>query len=379
MSLDRVRSTWESLGRTDPMWAVISDPQKRGNLWDAEEFYANGELEIDALMRALDERSLSVSRQRCLDFGCGVGRLTQALAGHFDLVDGVDIAQSMIERARRRNKHGDSCQYHVNVRDDLRLFGDGAFDLVYSNIVLQHMEPDIAVRYIAEFMRVLKPGGLAVFQVPSRHVAPPRLEDGSHAARVSVGEGNRPVELKPGEKTVVKAKVRNDSPFAWSSAAPVRAGNHWLDAQGAMIVQDDGRTPLGRDLGPGDEVALEVVATAPDQPGRYVIEVDLVEEGVTWFANRGSHTGRSEVLVKRSPAWKRGADRLRRAPDHTAGAAGDGPSGRDAPFEMHAVPKERVVDVVTGAGGHIADIERFDVSGPGWESYRYFTAKAPAT
>jgi SAM-dependent methyltransferase len=360
------------------MWAVLSDPQKRGNLWDAEEFYANGELEINALMRALDERSLRVSTQRCLDFGCGVGRLTQALAGYFDLVDGVDIAQSMIERARRRNKHGDRCEYHVNVRDDLRLFGDGVFDLVYSNIVLQHMDPDLAVRYIAEFMRVLKPGGLAVFQVPSRLVGPPRLEDGSHVAGVSVGERSRPVELKPGEKTVVTVTVRNDSPFAWSSAAPVNAGNHWLNGQGAIIALDDGRTPLGRSLGPGEEVALEIIATAPDLPGRYLLEVDLVEEGVTWFANRGSPTGRFDVLVKRSPAWRRGADRLLRAANHSADD-GDNPSERDAAFEMHAVPKERVVDVVTSAGGQIVDIERFDVSGPGWESYRYFTAKAPAT
>jgi hypothetical protein len=145
-----------------------------------------------------------------------------------------------------------------------------------------------------------------------------------------------------------------------------------------MIVLDDGRTPLGRDLGPGEETALEVVATAPDLPGRYLLEVDLVEEGVTWFANRGSPTGRCEVVVKRTPVWRRGADRLTRSGSRSADA-GDGPSEQDAAFEMHAVPKERVVEVVHAAGGRIEDIERYDVSGPTWESYRYFTAKAPAT
>jgi SAM-dependent methyltransferase len=375
VSLDRVRDTWEGLGRIDPMWAILADPQKRGNLWDAKEFYENGELEIDALMRALDERSLSVARQRCMDFGCGVGRLTQALARRFDLVDGVDVADSMIERAKARNQYGDRCRYHVNVRDDLGLFGDDVFDLVYSNIVLQHMEPDLAARYIGEFVRVLKPGGLAIFQIPSGLLSPSRLADGSHAARLVIEGPLRPVEMKSGDRVVISLRVSNDSVFPWPSSATVNVGNHWLDRQGTVIVLDDGRTPLGRALEPKEELTLGVVVNAPDRPGRYILEVDLVEEGVAWFSDRGSRTSRVDVEVKRLPAWARGSNRLQR----TLKRFKTGPVGSidpDAPFEMHAVPKERVVAVVTGAGGRIVDIERFDVSGPGWESYRYYATKS---
>ena len=51
----------------------------------------------------------------------------------------------------------------------LRLFADGSFDLVYSNLVLQQ-QPSRAVveQYLAEFMRVAHGGGLVVFQLPAK-------------------------------------------------------------------------------------------------------------------------------------------------------------------------------------------------------------------
>jgi len=103
-----------------------------------------------------------------LDFGCGVGRLTQALARYFDQVHGVDISEAMLDLARELNQVGDRCHYHLNSSDDLTLFPSNSFDFVYSNITLQHMPPRYARKYIAEFLRVLKPGGLAVFQIPAR-------------------------------------------------------------------------------------------------------------------------------------------------------------------------------------------------------------------
>jgi SAM-dependent methyltransferase len=56
----------------------------------------------------------------------------------------------------------------LNERDDLSLFDDQSFDFVLSVIVLQHMPPELAKKYIAEFVRVLRSGGLAYFQIPSR-------------------------------------------------------------------------------------------------------------------------------------------------------------------------------------------------------------------
>jgi hypothetical protein len=54
----------------------------------------------------------------------------------------------------------------LNERDDLSIFADGAFDFVFSFLVLQHMPPPLAESYLREFVRVLKPGGIGYFQMP---------------------------------------------------------------------------------------------------------------------------------------------------------------------------------------------------------------------
>ena len=161
-----LQETWDALGAEDPLWAVLSAPGTRGNRWDPHEFFATGQAEIAALFDDLATRGVAMQHGRALDFGCGVGRLTQALATRFDRVDGVDIAESMIATARRFNRHGDRCTYHVNERADLSLFGDGVFDLIYSRITLQHIPPEFTKRYIIEFARVLSPGGVAVVHIP---------------------------------------------------------------------------------------------------------------------------------------------------------------------------------------------------------------------
>lgn len=155
---------WEELAGFDPMWAVLSEKEKRGNKWRPEEFFKTGKVEIDRLWKEIEP--LCTSRRKALDFGCGVGRLTRSLKPYFGEACGVDVSASMIERAK---EYTPECNFYVNDADDLSLFADGAFDLVYSNIVLQHQpSPKIIAKYIGEFFRVTAPGGLVVFQVPSR-------------------------------------------------------------------------------------------------------------------------------------------------------------------------------------------------------------------
>lgn len=166
-----VQENWDRLGRADPFWAVLTDPEKKGGRWREEEFFATGRAEVAALVERVAD--LLPARGRALDFGCGPGRLTQALAERFERVDGVDVAPSMVELARRLNRHGVRCVYHLNPRPDLALFPDGAFDLAYSNITLQHLRPRLALRYLAELVRVLRPGGALVFQLPAERLLGP--------------------------------------------------------------------------------------------------------------------------------------------------------------------------------------------------------------
>jgi ubiquinone/menaquinone biosynthesis C-methylase UbiE len=165
MSLEEVRKVYERWGREDPLYAVLTCKGREGNRWDPAEFFATGQAEIHGVLAYADSMGAPLARGRALDFGCGVGRLSQALADHFQEVVGVDIASTMVDRARTFNRHGARVDYRVNTAPDLRLLDDATFDLVYSSITLQHVPPENQARYITEFLRVLRPGGLAIFQV----------------------------------------------------------------------------------------------------------------------------------------------------------------------------------------------------------------------
>jgi len=166
-TLRDVQRNWEGFAQVDPLWAICSDPEKRGNKWDRQEFFLTGEREITAVLDHL--RSLKVLPSislPVLDFGCGVGRLTRALSKHFPVCWGVDISQTMVQLAKEYNEDRPQCHFVVNDRSDLRQFADGYFGFVYSSIVLQHIPRRHVSAYLVDMLRVLAHGGILVFQVP---------------------------------------------------------------------------------------------------------------------------------------------------------------------------------------------------------------------
>lgn len=167
MEITGLQNTWDQLGKDDPLWAIISREDKKGGKWSVDEFFATGEKEIGDVMRYVDALPRKFARSNALDFGCGIGRVTQPLAKYFNEVTGVDIAASMIALAKQYNTHGDRCIYIHNKTGDLQAFTDDNFDFIYTNITLQHMEPRFAKKYIQEFLRVLTPHGILIFQLPS--------------------------------------------------------------------------------------------------------------------------------------------------------------------------------------------------------------------
>lgn len=166
----KLKKTWDEWGKRDPFAAILTPVWDEGK---ANEFFETGVREIEEVMKHVEtiETKFSdtcIPRKKALDFGCGIGRLAQALAGYFDEVHGVDIAPSMIDQANRYNSQGDRCKYHLNVSDSLDPFPDDMFDFIYSSVVLMHMETKYARVYVQELLRVLSPGGLLMFQYLSR-------------------------------------------------------------------------------------------------------------------------------------------------------------------------------------------------------------------
>ncbi|MEO0185515.1 MAG: class I SAM-dependent methyltransferase [candidate division WOR-3 bacterium] len=164
-NLLQIRKNWEEFAQKDPLWSILPIPEKKDNRWNIEELYETGHREISSVMNYIKNLNMKIEYRRALDFGCGVGRLTQALCEFFDECIGIDISFQMLRLARSYNKYGNRCRYILNCSSDLKIFKDEIFDFIYSNIVFQHLPPDLTLGYIKEFIRVLKKGGMIIFQI----------------------------------------------------------------------------------------------------------------------------------------------------------------------------------------------------------------------
>ena len=80
--------------------------------------------------------------------------------------------------------------------------------------------------------------------------------------------------------------------------APIRLSYHLLAADGRVLRHDNERSHFPALLPPGDEQEVILRLTAPAEPGRYRVEIDVVWENVAWFKSRGSPTALVDLLVR---------------------------------------------------------------------------------
>lgn len=374
MRMDELQRSWDELGKVDPLWAILGDPDKMGGRWDLHEFFKTGEEEVAAVLQYVDSLHLPLARRRALDFGCGVGRVTRALGRHFEECSGVDIAPSMIRLAQEYNRQGSRCQYYLNESDDLRLFDDNRFDFIYSSNVLQHIHPRYSRNYLKEFVRLLAPGGVLVFQIPSGLAAfreeavsdqgsiSGPLPDSAFRARIRPHESS--MTARAGFPTMVRVTIKNLGDVAWPRlGAGVLLGARWLDEAGALVADAEGRSSLPGDLGPGEEVESYLAVNTPTRPGDYVLELDMIQETVAWFQDRGSETAKVRVEVRGGPGP---------VASHPAEEA---PVGARVTVEMHGVAREEVLRLISGSGGKLVDVCDDLNGGPEWVSFRYCVVK----
>lgn len=318
------------------------------------------------------------------------------------------------------NRFPDRCTYHLNPSADLSRFPDESFDFVYTTLVLQHMKPSYSHGYIRELIRVLAPGGLLVFQVPSQRstAEPPAdatrmmvagpLPDAAFRARLGIDPTSVPA-LPPGQPLPVVVSIENVSEVAWPCLADSR-GKHRVNVAHRWRLDDEvvfqlaSRCPLEVDLAPHARTNAMLIVTAPAGDGRYLLEIDLVQEDVTWFAERGSEPLRIPVVVGsgispprpmkvaavahptfrfRHPhaykvlravrlrdlywAWRRGVDRVKLARDAVIIFWQQRPEiprlvawwksrPLKAAMAMHCVPRAEVTALVAETGGTLLEV-----------------------
>ncbi|HEV3060899.1 MAG TPA: class I SAM-dependent methyltransferase [Vicinamibacterales bacterium] len=399
--LKTIKDYWDRHAQRDPLWAVLSDTAKREGKWDVARFFQTGKTEIESLLYELDAQQFTLRPGSAMDFGCGVGRLTQALAPHFDRVVGVDVSPNMLDLAARLNQYADAVSYICNQATDLRIFDERSFDFIVSNIVLQHLPPEISCSYLHEFFRVLAPAGIVVFQLPShrKRLQNRPLESNTNpmpdlAYSASIAVTGMPRGIEPLGQVTLQVKVTNISSFDWYQReyGVMSVGDHWLDAAGLrMLARDDGRTRLPETLRAGESSSVALTIRAPSNPGEYQLEVDVAHEGVLWFQDRGSEVVRLAVCVAPNEIDTALASSIPSSVDartHSAEALNGGsfqalasPGAKldvDDPgeFPMHGVPLHAVAGLIAEHGATLLHVENDRSCGEEWVSYRYFARAA---
>lgn len=178
---------WEKWGERDPYYGVITREEfRRKNLGqtEREEFFASGRNHVEYILNLCRAKvDPQFKPRRTLDFGCGVGRVTFALAGVSQTVVGVDVAAAMLREAEA-NRQALGVDNVIFSRSDDQLSNiEGAFDFIHSFIVFQHLEVNRGRAIFATLLERLSQGGVFVAHFTygkARHARtfgwPPRSE-----------------------------------------------------------------------------------------------------------------------------------------------------------------------------------------------------------
>jgi len=159
---------WNEMAATDPFWAVLSDRGRKRGRWSREEFLETGAAQVGEILEIGRTFGVPHGDAAAIDFGCGAGRLTQPLAERFHTAIGLDISTGMLEIARKLADQRQRIEFRQHSEVGLSGWTTDSVDCVVSDRVLQHVRrPEDALALIAEFVRVLRPGGLLYFQVPA--------------------------------------------------------------------------------------------------------------------------------------------------------------------------------------------------------------------
>jgi SAM-dependent methyltransferase len=234
METGHMRRFWDARAREDAFFFV--DNTGRYGAPDTERFWSSG----DETLAAFSERlGVSVAPEDVvLDIGCGIGRLTRALAGRAREVLALDVSADMLAQAKEFNSHLANVTWLQGDGMSLASVEPASVDAIVSFVVFQHIpDPAITLGYVREMGRVLRPGGWSAFQISND----PGVHEGSA----------RPPGLRARLAALLGRAPRGQNDPAWLGSA--------IDLDELAAVADSAGMDVERVEGAGQQFCFVVL------------------------------------------------------------------------------------------------------------------------
>lgn len=185
-SIKGMRTVWNGLSKKSKL-GFISHLQP-GETWDEKEFHIVGIRFVDRIMERFNGYGeVEPSYANVLEIGCGVGRFVKPIACRFKDVTGVDISREMLKTARHYLNGLPNVTLLLNDGTSLHRFEDESLDYCFSAGVFQHITHiEVILDYVKEAVRVLKPGGLLLFQFVGSRIE--QVGHGQTGAKITAAE-----------------------------------------------------------------------------------------------------------------------------------------------------------------------------------------------
>lgn len=149
---NRIKEYWEAAAKIYPLGTICTSGTKKN---------------FESLFTITKHSSIKLTKDMVvLDVGCGIGRSTPYVAPQVSKYIGVDYSKNMIREAKKRHKHIVNAFFVQNDGQNFSGLESNSVDLAYCELVFQHMTKENTAAYISEVLRVLKPQGIFIAQIP---------------------------------------------------------------------------------------------------------------------------------------------------------------------------------------------------------------------
>jgi SAM-dependent methyltransferase len=165
----RIKYEWEILGDEDPYWSVLMIEDFRAHKLNSKNkvnFY-NTAQDTKKVIKNFEQRaSVSINYNKCVELGCGVGRVTFELNKIFDDVMGLDVSPGNLKIAQNLAKELNVINADFILIKSIDDFDSvPAFDFLYSVMVLQHNPPPVQKIILNKLFSKMKSGGGCLVQL----------------------------------------------------------------------------------------------------------------------------------------------------------------------------------------------------------------------